>query len=423
MVNVNNWNKHVSVKESVDVVIVGAGPYGLSIAAHLRGAGVRFRIFGKLMSTWREHMPPGMFLKSDGFASNLSAPDGAFTLKQFCGQVGESYEDRQLPVRLEAFCAYGLSFQQRLVPDLDQRWVAVIDQAPEGFRLQLDDGEVLAATNVVLAVGITHFDFVPPSLEHLSSDLVSHSSRYGDIKRLRGKSATVIGRGASACDLAAALANGGADVTIISRSPVIYFGDSPSGKERSLWQRVRHPSSGIGGSLRSRIYADAPWFIHALPQRLRSRIVRRHLGPSASWTVKDQILGRIPLWLGCNIQAAEPQGGKVRLILRDVNGNEKSHITDHVVAATGYRADVGRLEFLSQGLRSRLRTVEGAPILSQRFESSVPGLYFTGLASALSFGPVMRFAFGADYTARVLARRLAHAANRFSAARLVSSRD
>lgn len=398
------------MNKSVDVVIVGAGPYGLSLAAHLRGTGVRFRIFGKPMSTWREHMPSGMFLKSDGFASNLSDPTSACTLKRFCEQEGEPYDDRLRPVRLETFCAYGLSFQQRLVPGLEQRWVAAIDQVPEGFQLKLDDGEVLTSKNVVLAVGITHFAFVPPALEQLPSHLVSHSSQYGDINRLRGQSATVIGRGASACDLAVALAAGGADVTIVSRSPVIYFGSPPSGKKRSLWQRVRHPSSGLGASLRSKIYADAPWLVHALPQRLRSRIVRRHLGPSASWTVKERIEGRIPLWLGSNIQAAERQDGKVRLILRDLSGIEKPHVTSHVIAATGYRVDVNRLGFLNERLRSRLRTVETAPILSRRFESSVPGLYFTGVASAASFGPVMRFTFGADYTARILARHLTNSA-------------
>lgn len=395
------------MNKPLDVVIVGAGPYGLSLAAHLRGAGVSFRVFGKPMSTWRENMPAGMFLKSDGFASNLSDPAGAFTLKRFCEHRGEPYDHRMIPVRLETFCAYGLDFQAQLVPDLEQKWVTAIDQAPGGFQLVLDDGEVMTARNVVLAVGITHFDFTPPSLARLPSGLVSHSSKYGDVKSLRGRSATVIGGGASACDLAVELAGGGADVTIVARSPVVYFGHQPSDKKRSLWQRVRHPSSGIGTSLRSRIYADAPWLVHMLPQRLRSRIVRRHLGPAASWTVKERIQGRIPLWLGSNIQAAEPHEGRARLTLRDQGGIEKSHVTDQVIAATGYRADINRLAFLSGGLRARLRTVDGAPILSQRFESSVPGLYFTGLASAASFGPVMRFVFGVEYTVRTLTRHLA----------------
>lgn len=57
------------------VAIIGAGPYGLSIAAHLRAYGIPFRIFGAPLDSWRRHMPVGMMLKSDGFASSLSAPD------------------------------------------------------------------------------------------------------------------------------------------------------------------------------------------------------------------------------------------------------------------------------------------------------------------------------------------------------------
>jgi len=394
------------VNDSVDVVIVGAGPYGLSIAAHLRGAGVRYRIFGKPMATWRDHMPAGMFLKSDGFASNLSDPDKTYTLQRYCEQAGEPYDHTGHSVGLQTFCAYGLDFQKQCVPDLEQKWVTQIDLSPGGFQLKLDNGEEFQAKNVVLAVGVTHFNFIPPLLERLSSDLVSHSSHYGDMSPLRGRSATIIGAGASACDLAAELADGGANVTIVARSPVIYFGDPPSNQTRSLWQRIRHPSSGIGASRRSRIYCDAPWLFHMLPQRLRYRIVRRHLGPAASWTVKDKVEGRMPIWLNSNIVRAEGQNGEIRLTLQDASGTAKSHVTDHVVAATGYRVDVNRLQFLSENLRSRINVVESAPVLSQRFESSVPGLYLTGLASAPSFGPVMRFVFGVEYTATTLARHL-----------------
>ena len=69
-----------------DVIIAGAGPYGLSIAAHLQFHGIKFRIFGSPLSVWRSHMPEGMYLKSDGFASNLSDPESRFTLKDYCGR-------------------------------------------------------------------------------------------------------------------------------------------------------------------------------------------------------------------------------------------------------------------------------------------------------------------------------------------------
>src|SRR5216684_8632385 len=94
-------------KGTLDVAIIGAGPYGLSVAAHLRGLGVPFRIFGRPMDSWLAHMPKGMMLKSDGFASNIYDPGGGFTLEKFCAQRGIEYANMGIPVRLDTFTAYG----------------------------------------------------------------------------------------------------------------------------------------------------------------------------------------------------------------------------------------------------------------------------------------------------------------------------
>jgi hypothetical protein len=81
-------------------------------------------------------------------------------------------------------------------------------------------------------------------------------------------------------------------------------------------------------------------------------------------------------------------------------------VADHIIAGTGYRVSINSLKLLSEEIRSNVQQAKGSPVLSANFESSVPGLYFTGLASANSFGPVMRFAFGAKFTAQRLARVL-----------------
>jgi hypothetical protein len=82
------------------------------------------------------------------------------------------------------------------------------------------------------------------------------------------------------------------------------------------------------------------------------------------------------------------------------------HATEHLIAGTGYRVDLSRLPFLDDQLRGRLRLVAGAPALSSSFEASAPDLYFVGLASAHSFGPIMRFLHGADYSAHRLVSHL-----------------
>ena len=51
-------------------------------------------------------------------------------------------------------------------------------------------------------------------------------------------------------------------------------------------------------------------------------------------------------------------------------------MTEHIIAATGYKVDLERLKFLNPGIRSQIRAVKRVPVLSSSFESSMPGLYF-----------------------------------------------
>ena len=135
-----------------DVAIIGAGPYGLSIAAYLKARAVDFRIFGNPMQTWQSHMPRGMRLKSEGFASSLYDPDSEFTLAAYCKQQGIPYADIGLPVSLETFSAYGLAFQRKFVQELENIAVVKLERSAEGFQLTLQDGEIVRARRVVMAV-------------------------------------------------------------------------------------------------------------------------------------------------------------------------------------------------------------------------------------------------------------------------------
>lgn len=131
-----------------EVAIVGAGPYGLSIAAHLAAAGVEFRVFGGPMGTWRDGMPRGMVLKSESFASSLSDPGHAFTLDHCCRERGLPHADVGWPVPVEVFAAYGQAFQRRFVPRLDHRRVVSASRARGGFRVVTEDGGELSVGGV-----------------------------------------------------------------------------------------------------------------------------------------------------------------------------------------------------------------------------------------------------------------------------------
>ncbi len=156
-----------------EIAIVGAGPYGLSAAAHLSAAGRSVRVFGQCMSFWEQHMPEGMLLRSPWAASHLSDPQGALTLDAFKSSTRSEFS---APVPLDRFVAYGRWFQCQVAPTLDSRKVAGIEADGYGFRLRLEDGEVVIASRVVVASGIVPFAWRPPEFSGLSPDLASHSS-------------------------------------------------------------------------------------------------------------------------------------------------------------------------------------------------------------------------------------------------------
>jgi cation diffusion facilitator CzcD-associated flavoprotein CzcO len=396
----------------LDTAIIGAGPYGLSIAAHFRRNGIPFRIFGRPMDNWRSHMPKGMMLKSDGFASNLYDPDNEFTLKDFCAERGIEYTDTTIPVGLDTFSAYGVAFQERMVPEVEDRYVVSVSRLSDGFSLELENGETVKARRVILAVGITHFEYVPAPLAHLPPEYVSHSFQHHELEPFKGCNVTVIGGGASAIGLAGLLREADCDSQLVVRESNLEFHSTPDGKPRSRWSRIRHPQSGLGPGLRSRFYADYPMLFRYLPERLRIEVVRRSLGPSGGWTTKEKVMGRVPLFLGYSARRAEIKNGKVNLHLRAQDGTEREVLTDHVIAGTGYRVDLNRLKFLSPEILQGIRAVDRTPVLSSTFESSVPGLYFVGIAAANSFGPVMRFAFGAGFAARRLTQTMLRSVSR-----------
>jgi cation diffusion facilitator CzcD-associated flavoprotein CzcO len=397
------------------IAIVGAGPYGLSVAAHLRGVGLPFRIVGRVMEIWREHMPEGMLLKSDGFASDLSDPRGEFKLHTYCEENQLPYHATCLPVKLSTFTAYGMEFQRRMVPEVEDAKLVRLERGNSEFLLTLDTGETFAAQKVILAVGISYYAYVPPALSALPPEVVSHSSQVPQPAVFAGKEVAVVGSGASAIDLAALLHDSGAKVTIVSRRRSLKFHNKPEGEKRSLRERIRAPGSGLGPGWKSRLMTDFPHWFRLLPVRKRLDLLHRLLGPSAGWPMRERVDGIVTVVPNVTPQSAETHGSRVLLNLSRENSGVEQLEADHVIAATGYRVDLRRLPFLNEDLASRIRVVEQMPVLSGNFESSVPGLYFVGISSALTFGPMMRFAYGSAYTARRLERHLARHAERTSA--------
>jgi cation diffusion facilitator CzcD-associated flavoprotein CzcO len=394
-----------------DVAVIGAGPYGLAAAAHLRARGVATHVFGRPMSSWLERMPRGMFLKSEGFASSIADPAGEHTLARYCGASGRPYDDLGGPVSLETFSDYGLWFQRTLIPDVDETEVERIRAAADGFEISLTDGRTASARKVVVACGFPSFRHVPEELRDLPASLVSHSSDHASLAGFGGQEVVVIGAGQSALETAALLRENGAAASVVVRKAVVRWNDPPEVGPRSFRRRARAPMTGLGAGWASWVYTDLPHAFLRFPASTRVRLAREVLGPSGAWWLRDRIEGSVPVLVGHVLVAASAQGSKLRLRV-GAEGAERELEADHAIAATGYRVRLEDLPFLDAASRRGLRTVGGAPALSSSFESSVPGLYFVGMAAANSFGPVMRFVCGTSFAARRLSRALAAAGKR-----------
>jgi thioredoxin reductase len=394
-----------------DVAVIGAGPHGLSLAAHLAARGMDFRVFGKPLSTWAEHMPKNMVLKSDGFVSNLSSPAPNSTLKAHCAKRNIPYADEGLPVPLDTFLNYATDFRKRFVPMLEETNVVSLKADGELFTLTLETGERLQARNVVLAIGITSFAYIPPVLANLPAEYISHSFAHRDCDGFKGKEVAVVGRGASAIDLAWELHEQGASVRVVARSPDIDFNKVPDAYEESLIGKLHRPASGIGRGWKSLFCAQAPLLFYRLPEALRLRAIASHMHPAGGWFMREKVEQNIPLLLGRKIRSADAHNGQVSLKLSDRNGHEEVVVCDHVIAATGYEPDLRKVPFIHPALVAKISPRENVTLLSDNFETSQKGLFAVGLTAMHNFGPLMRFMVGAEFAAprvaSALERRLA----------------
>jgi lysine/ornithine N-monooxygenase len=387
--------------DSIDLAIVGAGPYGLSVAAHLAALDrpPRLRVFGEPMSFWSEHMPVGMLLRSPWAASSLSDPDDALTLDAF--RV-ENHLSFGAPVPLECFTSYGQWFQRQVVPEVDTRRVTCIEAQAGSYGITLANGERVRAGRVVVATGIGYFPFIPQAFRELPSELASHSSAHRDLGRFAGQEVLVVGAGQSALESAALLHEAGAKVEVLARTDSIqWLGRFPI-LHRWPLQPLLYAPPDVGPALLSQLVARPDLYRRA-PRPLQDRWGPWAIRPAGAGWLEDR-LGSVPITASREVRRSAPEGERVRLTLDD--GSQR--VADHVLLGTGYRIDLRRYPFLDSGLLSTIRSVRGYPVLDAGFETSARGLHFVGAPAAWSFGPLMRFVAGAGFTSRAVARRVAH---------------
>ena len=375
---------------SCDVIILGAGPYGLGAGAHLRQIqGLEVKVFGQPMCFWKSQMPVGMLLRSSWEASNLWDPKRQFTIDAYQRVSGNHISS---PVSLERFVDYGLWFQRHAVPDIDCREIANIERDSTGFRLSIADGETIKSQRVVVAAGIAAFAWRPAEFGALPSSFVSHTSQHHNLAQFRGKRVIVVGGGQSALESGALLHESDAEVEIIVRSPhVKWLGWKKRIQSLGVIGKVFYSWTDVGPAGISQI-VSCPSLLKRFPRDMQDRLRVRSIRPAgASWLTAR--LEPVRITTGRSIVSAVMDGMRVRLKLDD--GNERT--ADHVLLGTGYRVDVARYSFFSPSMIANLQRAGGFPRLGPGFESSVPGLHFLGAPASWSYGPLMNFVSGTKF--------------------------
>lgn len=382
----------VATSTGVDrqLVIVGAGPYGLALASSCERLGIDYLLVGKPFGFWLDHTPAGMRLRS-GVDWHVD-PVEVDTIRAFLSEQGTESEVEEALSR-DDFVAYLRWFVERKRLSLRPGLVTRLEERRGRFELALSDGCRVGATQVVIAPGFQPFCHQPDEVTSLlPADRSTHSSELRDPGRFRGQRLLVIGGRQSAFESAIGLAAGGAATVHVA-----YRHETPS-FERSDWSWVKP-------------------YLESLPTAIGGL---RRLDEEESRVLESRFFdeGKLKLepWLGKRVErsgivkhskvviASCRSGVDGRLDIELSDGTQL--VVDHVILATGYRVDLDRLGYIVPQTLERIGREDGYPQLDDHFQSTVTGLYFAGYPAVRAFGPFFGFVVGAPCAARVIVHYL-----------------
>ncbi|MGI2295943.1 NAD(P)-binding domain-containing protein [Paenibacillus sp. GXUN7292] len=360
----------------LDVIIVGAGPYGISLASYAIQNKLEYKLIGHPMDFWTTQMPQNMFIRTPYELVQFPHPQNKLTIQQFAQEKGIALSD---PLPRPIFVDYALWYAEKSGVGFTPELVTSIHKESKHFVVKTDNGTTHEAKNVVIATGIQQFIYLPEVFQNISSELVTHALGYSDFNHFNGQRVAVIGSGQSAWEAAALLYEANADVELIYR------------KEKPIY----------GGNKYQEILLRAIGNVfYKLPQFMKEKLLE--LGattvPIARF-LRSYVEGKVTQHNGVKVVDVIESDGKVLLSL----SNDRNEYFDHVIVASGFKMSLDKLPFLQDTIKSSLvREETPLPKLNTSFESSIPGLYFAGPLSSHSHGPTFRFILGLKKTANTI---------------------
>lgn len=379
-------------ERNTDLLIIGTGPYGLALAAYADHLGIDHVVAGRSMEFWRANMPDGMYLRS---ASDWHLdPLNVDTIEAYAAEQGLMPADIE-PISREFYLGYVQWFQRQKgiepLPDLVLR----LDRATNGgFRADLASGDTLTASRVVLALGFGAFKHVPDDLvAMLPTGRFGHTCDEVALADHVGKRCLIIGGRQSAYEWAALLREAeAAEVHIVHRQAAPAFTEAD-------WSWV--------GPLVDGMVDDPGWF-RRLPQADKDEVIQRLYAEGRlkvePWLEPRVLRDGVHCWPNARPASCRetPEGD----LLVTLDNGERVRV-DHVILATGYKVRIDQIPLLAKGnILPDLVTQNGFPVLSERFETSVPGLYITSMPATHDFGPFFAFTIAVRMSARVIGEAL-----------------
>jgi len=382
------------LEAKTDLLIIGAGPYGLAMASHARHLGVDHIVVGKPMEFWKANMPRGMFLRS---ASDWPLdPEGVHTIEKFL-QTQSLIPANVEPLSLQFYLGYAGWFQERkrieAVPVLVRR-LDYVEDADHRFRATMEDGRIIIAHHVVIAVGFKYFKHLPSEfIERLPVGRYSHTCDLVDFGGLRGKRCLILGGRQSAFEWAALLNEAGAAAVDVSHRH-----DSPAFKAAD-WSWVNPLVDAMVG--------DPGWF-RRLSQEDKDAVSHRLWAEGRlkvePWLEPRVMKRTITLWPKTQLVAVDERANH-ELTVRLNNGGALT--VDAIILATGYKVKIDQVPFLARGnILTTLATRNGFPVLDEHFQTNIPRLFMTSMAATQDFGPFFAFTVAARTSAELIGQAI-----------------
>jgi FAD-dependent urate hydroxylase len=383
--------------EHTDLLIIGAGPFGLSAASRAHHLGIDHVIVGEPMRFWQANMPKGMYLRS-ACDWHLD-PQNVDTIDAFLRESQSKAADVE-PLSLEFYLQYARWFQdrQQIAPwPVKVHRLDVLDRGNRRFRATLADGTTIEASRVVVAVGFEHFTHEPEDVRAvLPPGRIEHTCDCVDFDGMRNRRCLIVGGRQSAFEWAALMREAGAAAVHVSHrhaSPAFAPAD---------WSWVNPMVDGM---------IDNPGWYRSLTQDEKDDVGRRLWAEGRlkvePWLASRVLQDPITLWPDTRLGAClELPDGTLEVTL---DGHDHSDVVrvDRIILATGYKTDIGRVPFLARGnVLARLNTDAGCPALDEHLQASVPGLFVTSMAATRDFGPFFAFTVSVRTSAHLIGQAL-----------------